>query len=195
MSKFDYSTVAKERIAYLEALGVARFEPRGFYIVSEPVLTPRKLADVPDVKNISHTDPAVIDLVMEGYVAYLPMIEFRWFVCGAASATMFVNPSSKENVRTMLQLLTEQLLNEFAADGEPPTYPALASHLRGAVEDAFSAVIEKMEPSTWHQSLAYVDGFFWILTHTLPANKRGYALLARAEAFMKRVTDYGCLPE
>ena len=195
MSIFNYTGAAKERVAYLEALGVSKFEPRGFYIVAEPVLKLRKLEDIPDIKNITHTDPAVLDLVMEGYTAYLPMIEFRRFVCGAAAGATFVDPSSKENVRTMLMLLTEALLDEFTQRGENPVYPALASWLREPVEESFSAVIEHMEPSVWHQALAYVNGFFWVLTHTLPPNKKGKAALVKAQAFMKRVTDYGILPE
>lgn len=194
MSTIDYSVIAKDRIAYLEALGVARFEPRGFYIVGDPVLRLRALKDIPPISAISHSDPAVIDLVMEGYVAYLPMIEFRWFVCGAAAATTFVDPLDKEYVRTMLMLLTEALLDDFAKDGEPPKFPALAAHLRPAVETSFSRAIESVEPSVWHQVLAYIDGFWWILSHTLPATKTGTKALARAEDFMRQVMDYGILP-
>lgn len=195
MSGFDYSDVAKERLAYLEALSIEKFEPRGFYITSDPVLRLRKLSEVPPIDQITHTDPQVIDLVIEAYSGFLPTLQWRWFVCGAAAAALFVDPRDKENVRTMLTLLTDALVTEYDA-GQEPRFPALASHLRGPVEETFSRTIAQVEPSQWHQFLAYMNGFFWVLTHVLPPltiRKARQAFLVAA-AFILRTTDTGTLP-
>jgi len=140
---------------YIEAYDLQPFVPK-FTKVGDQFRVLDAARTLPNVKDVSFSDPEVVSIYFNSYGGAEPALEFRSFTKGVAAGAFIIREDQRDRLPQAIETLAAAVM-----DGAQ--IPPINDEFQERIQHVVEAIFSNNEPVSWRPLLAFTNGVFWML--------------------------------